>query len=73
MERVIASILLVILISFLFTGIPIIIESIVIYFANIMNVTLTQATVFVFIILVVEFKIAFIVARYSVNKRRKKE
>lgn len=73
MERVIASVLLVVLILFLFIGIPIIIENIVIYFANVMNVSITQATILVLIILVIEFKIAFIVARYSVNKRRKKE
>lgn len=73
MERIIASVLLVSLTSFLFFGIPKIIESIIIYFANVTNTSLTQATILVLIILIIEFKIAFIVARYSVNKRRNKE
>ena len=73
MERIIASVLLVSLISFIFVVIPTMIESIVVYFANVTNTSLTVATILVLIILAIEFKISFIVARYSVNKRRNKE
>lgn len=73
MERVIASVLLVVLISFLLTGILTIIESIVIYFANVTNTSLTVATILVLIILAIDFKIIYTVIRYYVRNRNNNE
>lgn len=73
MERIIALILMVALISFLFTGIPTIIESIVIYFANVTNTSITVATILVLIILAIDFKIIYTVIRYYVRNRNNNE
>lgn len=56
-----------------FFSMPTKVESIVIYFANVTNTSLTVATILVLIIMAIEFKIALIIVKYSLNKRRNKK